>query len=149
MVAVDCHCLVCSYVEDLADWRYWCFLPDLLCGWPRWLMILMFSPQIFCVHGGLSPSITTLDQIRMIDRKQEVPHDGPMCDLLWSDPEGEIHKNPLNVRMASWVMQPFNYSHSYWNNFVVYICITWITSTRCQKHLPFYFILLMGMAWAI
>ena len=23
----------------------------------------------------------------MIDRKQEVPHDGPMCDLLWSDPE--------------------------------------------------------------
>ena len=44
--------------------------------------------QIFCVHGGLSPSIQTLDQIRAIDRKQEVPHDGPMCDLLWSDPEG-------------------------------------------------------------
>jgi len=39
------------------------------------------------VHGGLSPSIQTLDQIRTIDRKQEVPHDGPMCDLLWSDPE--------------------------------------------------------------
>ena len=46
--------------------------------------------QIFCVHGGLSPSIQTLDQIRIIDRKQEVPHDGPMCDLLWSDPEGRI-----------------------------------------------------------
>eukprot|EP00040_Diaphanoeca_grandis_P036906 m.237739 g.237739 ORF g.237739 m.237739 type:complete len:310 (-) comp33712_c0_seq1:54-983(-) len=43
--------------------------------------------ELFCVHGGLSPSITTLDQIRMIDRKVEVPHDGPMCDLLWSDPE--------------------------------------------------------------
>ena len=27
-------------------------------------------------------------QIRAIDRKQEVPHEGPMCDLLWSDPEG-------------------------------------------------------------
>ena len=25
----------------------------------------------------------------MINRKQEVPHDGPMCDLLWSDPEGK------------------------------------------------------------
>lgn len=46
--------------------------------------------KIFCVHGGLSPSIQTLDQIRTIDRKQEVPHDGPMCDLLWSDPEGSI-----------------------------------------------------------
>ncbi|XP_017584146.1 PREDICTED: serine/threonine-protein phosphatase 4 catalytic subunit [Corvus brachyrhynchos] len=53
-------------------------------------------PQIFCVHGGLSPSIQTLDQIRTIDRKQEVPHDGPMCDLLWSDPEGTagVPKNP-------------------------------------------------------
>ena len=43
--------------------------------------------KIFCVHGGLSPSINTLDQIRVIDRKQEVPHDGAMCDLMWSDPE--------------------------------------------------------------
>lgn len=46
--------------------------------------------KIFCVHGGLSPSIQYLDQIRTIDRKQEVPHDGPMCDLLWSDPEGRL-----------------------------------------------------------
>ena len=52
---------------------------------------MLFLCQIFCVHGGLSPSIQTLDQIRGIDRKQEVPHDGPMCDLLWSDPEGNIY----------------------------------------------------------
>ncbi|KAA6394551.1 MAG: putative Serine/threonine-protein phosphatase PP-X isozyme 2 [Streblomastix strix] len=43
--------------------------------------------KIFCVHGGLSPSLTSLDQVRVIDRKQEVPHDGSMCDLLWSDPD--------------------------------------------------------------
>jgi serine/threonine-protein phosphatase 2A catalytic subunit len=43
--------------------------------------------QIFCLHGGLSPSIDTLDHIRSIDRHQEVPHEGPMCDLLWSDPD--------------------------------------------------------------
>jgi diadenosine tetraphosphatase ApaH/serine/threonine PP2A family protein phosphatase len=43
--------------------------------------------QIFCLHGGLSPSIETLDHIRGLDRLQEVPHEGPMCDLLWSDPD--------------------------------------------------------------
>lgn len=44
--------------------------------------------RIFCVHGGLSPDIRTVDQIRSaIPRKQEVPHDRAFCDLLWSDPE--------------------------------------------------------------
>lgn len=33
------------------------------------------------------PSIDTLDHIRALDRLQEVPHEGPMCDLLWSDPD--------------------------------------------------------------
>lgn len=43
--------------------------------------------KIFTQHGGLSPNIETLDDVRLIDRVQEVPHEGPMCDLLWSDPE--------------------------------------------------------------
>ena len=42
--------------------------------------------QIFCLHGGLSPSIDTLDYIRQLDRVIETPHEGAMCDLLWSDP---------------------------------------------------------------
>lgn len=46
-----------------------------------------FILQIFCLHGGLSPSIDTLDHVRSIERVQEVPHEGPMCDLLWSDPD--------------------------------------------------------------
>lgn len=45
------------------------------------------SGGVFCVHGGLSPDILKLDQIQYIDRKQEVPHEGAMCDLLWSDPD--------------------------------------------------------------
>lgn len=42
--------------------------------------------KIFCIHGGLSPDIKTLDQIRLIDRRQEVPHEGAFADLMWSDP---------------------------------------------------------------
>ena len=42
---------------------------------------------VFCVHGGLSPLVETIDRIRLLDRKQEVPHEGAMCDLLWSDPD--------------------------------------------------------------
>ncbi|KAM4056721.1 calcineurin-like phosphoesterase [Hirsutella rhossiliensis] len=42
---------------------------------------------VLCVHGGLSPLIDSVDKIRLIDRKQEVPHEGAMCDLLWSDPD--------------------------------------------------------------
>jgi serine/threonine-protein phosphatase 4 catalytic subunit len=41
----------------------------------------------FVVHGGLTPSCDTVDQIKSLDRFIEVPHEGPMCDLLWSDPE--------------------------------------------------------------
>ena len=34
--------------------------------------------------------INTLDMIRVIDRKQEVPHEGAMCDLMWSDPDEDV-----------------------------------------------------------
>lgn len=47
----------------------------------------LIDNTIFCLHGGLSPSIDTLDQIRQLDRIQEPPHEGPMCDLFWSDPD--------------------------------------------------------------
>ena len=56
-------------------------------------MAAIVGGSLFAVHGGLSPSITTLDAIRSIDRKQEVPHEGGMCDLLWSDPE-ELLQEP-------------------------------------------------------
>lgn len=51
------------------------------------MAMMVMALQIFCLHGGLSPSIDTLDHIRALDRLQEVPHEGPMCDLLWSDPD--------------------------------------------------------------
>ena len=46
--------------------------------------------KIFCLHGGLSPDIETIDEIRKIDRRRDVPSSGAMCDLLWSDPEERL-----------------------------------------------------------
>jgi len=47
----------------------------------------LIDGKVLCVHGGLSPDVKTLDQIRTIPRNQEIPHEGPFCDLMWSDPE--------------------------------------------------------------
>ncbi|OIW31951.1 serine/threonine-protein phosphatase PP-X isozyme 2 [Coniochaeta ligniaria NRRL 30616] len=57
---------------------------------------------VLCVHGGLSPLIDTVDKIRLLDRKQEVPHEGAMCDLLWSDPD-EIDGWGLSPRGAGFL----------------------------------------------
>ena len=40
-----------------------------------------------CVHGGLSPELRSIDQFRLLNRRQEVPNEGPYSDLVWSDPE--------------------------------------------------------------
>jgi len=60
------------------------------------------SGAVLCVHGGLSPLIDTIDKIRLLDRKQEVPHEGAMCDLLWSDPD-EIDGWGLSPRGAGFL----------------------------------------------
>ena len=43
--------------------------------------------SVFCPHAGLSPSLDTVDHIQQLNRFQEIPHEGPMCDLVWSDPD--------------------------------------------------------------
>lgn len=64
-----------------AVWRMYTDLFD-------WLpLAATVESQIFCPHGGLSPSIDTIDQIKVIERVNEVPHEGPVCDLMWSDPD--------------------------------------------------------------
>lgn len=69
--------------------------------------------SVLCVHGGLSPDIRTLDQVRVIARAQEVPHEGAFCDLMWSDPD-DIDTWSVSPRGAGWlfgakVTQEFNH----------------------------------------
>jgi diadenosine tetraphosphatase ApaH/serine/threonine PP2A family protein phosphatase len=50
--------------------------------------IIQLSPcamhvQIFCLHGGLSPTLDTLDHIRALDRVQEVRNKGKGWQMRW------------------------------------------------------------------
>jgi serine/threonine-protein phosphatase 6 catalytic subunit len=54
------------------------------------------------VHGGLSPDIRTLDQIRVLSRAQEIPHEGAFCDLMWSGPD-EVENWAVSPRGAGWL----------------------------------------------
>jgi serine/threonine-protein phosphatase 4 catalytic subunit len=43
-----------------------------------------------------------INQIKLINRKQEVPHEGAMCDLLWSDPD-DVQNWAISPRGAGYL----------------------------------------------
>ncbi|KGU21102.1 protein phosphatase [Candida albicans P57055] len=59
--------------------------------------------KIFCVHGGLSPVLNSMDEIRNIARPTDVPDFGLLNDLLWSDPADTINEWEDNERGVSYV----------------------------------------------
>lgn len=61
----------------------------------------IIDEKIFCMHGGLSPELNNMEQIRKIPRPTDVPDNGLLCDLLWSDPEKEINGWGENDRGVS------------------------------------------------
>ena len=76
-----------KYCTELFDW---CPLAAVVDG------------KVLCVHGGLSPELRTIDQMRLIDRKQEIPHEGAFCDLMWSDPD-DIETWAVSPRGEGWL----------------------------------------------
>lgn len=60
---------------------------DSFCALP---LAAVMNKQFLCIHGGLSPELHTLDDLRSIDRFREPPTHGLMCDILWADPLEEF-----------------------------------------------------------
>lgn len=62
----------------------------------------VIDDKIFCMHGGLSPELNNLEQLRAIERPIDVPDQGLLCDLLWSDPDRDIKGWGENDRGVSY-----------------------------------------------
>jgi serine/threonine-protein phosphatase PP1 catalytic subunit len=62
--------------------------------------------KIFCCHGGLSPDLQSMEQIRRIMRPTDVPDQGLLCDLLWSDPDKDVMGWGENDRGVSYTFGP-------------------------------------------
>ena len=98
------------------------------------------------MHGGLSPSIDTLDNVRTLDRVQEVPHEGPMCDLLWSDPDDRagwgISPRGAGYTFGQDITEQFNHTNGLKlvaraHQLVMEVCVSEnATLATTQRHTP-------------
>jgi serine/threonine-protein phosphatase PP1 catalytic subunit len=66
----------------------------------------IIDEKIFCMHGGLSPELASMEQIKRIMRPTDVPDTGLLCDLLWSDPDKDIVGWGENDRGVSFTFGP-------------------------------------------
>lgn len=74
--------------------------------------------KIFCVHGGLSPSLSHMDDIRNIARPTDVPDYGLLNDLLWSDPadmesDWEANERGVSYCFGKKVIMEFLQKHDF------------------------------------
>ena len=51
----------------------------------------LIDNRFLCMHGGISPYLKTLNDIAKLNRFQELPLEGPLCDLMWSDPHRKFN----------------------------------------------------------
>jgi serine/threonine-protein phosphatase PP1 catalytic subunit len=66
----------------------------------------VIGSKILCCHGGPSPEMESLEDIRKIQRPVDVPAFGLLCDLLWADPEQDLRGWRESTRGVSWIFGP-------------------------------------------
>ena len=74
----------------------------------------LINENILCMHGGLSKDLQNIEQINKILRPTDIPNEGLLCDLLWSDPNENLTEDfGINERNIS-----ITFSKDYVKNFV-------------------------------
>lgn len=77
--------------------------------WKEFLKVFQWLPiaaivqkKIFCVHGGIAPGLRSLDLIKNIKRPTEIPEEGLLTELVWSDPDPDIDEWCESDRGIGW-----------------------------------------------
>lgn len=73
----------------------------------------IMNKQFFCVHGGLSPELRTLDDLARLDRFREPPTRGLMCDLLWADPIEDYDDDNMDQTFVRNTVRGCSYAFTY------------------------------------
>lgn len=70
----------------------------------NWMPLVgLIATRILCMHGGLSPQIGQIDQLRSLPRPQDPPNPSMGIDLLWADPDNWVKGWQANTRGVSYV----------------------------------------------
>merc|ERR1719276_127959 len=90
----------CKRRYNIKLWKQFCDVFNCLpvCG--------LIDEKIICMHGGLSPELTNMDQVRRLVRPTDVPETGLICDLLWADPDKDVVGWEENDRGVSFIFGP-------------------------------------------
>ncbi|CAJ0567452.1 unnamed protein product, partial [Mesorhabditis spiculigera] len=83
--------------------RLWQYFQDVFNAMP---LCGLVGGRILCMHGGLSPRLKTLDQLRQLFRPIDPPNPSLHVDLLWADPDNYITGFLPSNRGLSYVFGP-------------------------------------------
>ena len=95
--------------------KIWKYFNDLFNIFP---ITAIIKDRILCMHGGLSPELYDLEQLKNIVRPTEIPNSGLLCDLLWSDPDDQLDQDQekwgenergISYTFNSKIVENFNY----------------------------------------
>ena len=110
----------------------------------------LIDDKILCMHGGLSPELKNMDQIRSIARPVDVPDHGLLCDLLWSDPDKEIEGWGENDRGVSYTFGADKVAEFLQKHDLDLVCRAHqVFNLKLIAYFPFFWNLSIGFPWFI
>lgn len=100
----------CKRRYSIKIWKQFCEVFDYL------PVAALIDDKILCMHGGLSPDLFSIEQIKKIQRPTEVPDEGLLCDLLWADPDKDVigwgpNDRGVSVTFSSSIVEAFLKKH--------------------------------------